>query len=190
MSKYIVYLRTNTVNGKQYVGQTNNFRKRENNWNSLKERYSNIILQNDREKYGLENFNTKILAEVDTQKEAWYFEKKFIKEYDTKYPNGYNMSDGGKTNAGRYVTDEIRENMSEAQKGKHNGEKNPMYGKPRPEDAGTPPKPIKVLKNDELVAIYPCINEAAKDLNLSRGNIYGCLKGVRKHTKGYTFELV
>ena len=84
---------------------------------------------------------------------------------------------------------ELRKHHSEVMKGKLSGEKNPMYGKPRPKGASVPPKPIKVFKNGELVAIYSCINEAARDLNLSRGNIFGCLKGIRSHTKGYTFEL-
>lgn len=87
-------------------------------------------------------------------------------------------------------TEEYKKKRSEIMKGRFAGEKNPMYGKPRPEGASVPPKPIKVFKEGELIAIYPCINEAARDLNLSRGNINSCLNGSRKHTKGYTFELV
>lgn len=86
-------------------------------------------------------------------------------------------------------SEEYRAKRSAIMKGKYSGEKNPMYGRPRPEGASVPPKPIKVFKDGELVAIYPCINEAARDLNLSRGNITSCLKGIRTHTKGYTFEL-
>lgn len=89
-----------------------------------------------------------------------------------------------------FNTEEYKKKRSEIMKGKFVGEKNPMYGKPRPEGGGTPPKPIKVFKEGELIAIYPCINEVARDLNLSRGNINSCLRGVREHTKGYTFELV
>lgn len=88
-----------------------------------------------------------------------------------------------------FNTEEYKKKRSEIMKGKLSGEKNPMYGKPRPEGGGKSPKPIKVFKDGELVAIYPCINEAARDLNLSRGNISSCLKGIRTHTKGYTFEL-
>ena len=88
-----------------------------------------------------------------------------------------------------FNTEEYKKKRSEIMKGKFAGEKNPMYGKPRPEGSSVPPKPIKVFKEGELIAIYPCINEAARDLNLSRGNINSCLNGSRKHTKGYTFEL-
>lgn len=117
MSKYIVYLRTNTVNGKQYVGQTNNFNKREKHWNSLKQKYANSYLCFDREKYGIKNFTVEILAEVETREEAWKLEQKYIKELNTLYPSGYNMCGGGKTNTGWYVTDEARKNISEAHKG-------------------------------------------------------------------------
>lgn len=88
-----------------------------------------------------------------------------------------------------YSDADMRKQISQRMKGRFAGEKNPMYGKPRPEGSSVPPKPIKVFKDGTIVAIYPCINEAARDLNLSRGNINSCLKGVRSHTKGYTFEL-
>ena len=86
--------------------------------------------------------------------------------------------------------EERRRHHSEIMKGRFSGEKNPMYGKPRPKGASVPPKQIKVYKNEELIAVYQSINEAARDLNLSRGNINSCLNGSRKQTKGYTFELV
>ena len=30
-----IYIRTNTMNGKQYVGQTSNFKRRERDWKNL-----------------------------------------------------------------------------------------------------------------------------------------------------------
>lgn len=93
--KYTVYLRTNTVNGMQYVGQTSNISARNSHFKSLKSRYSCEIFDSDRRKYGVDNFELKILAEVDTQEEAWELEQTFIKSYNTIYPNGYNVSSGG-----------------------------------------------------------------------------------------------
>lgn len=114
--KYTVYVRTNLVNGMQYVGQSGDFETREKQFNRIKQRYANKLLTKDRQEFGLENFSLKILAEVDTQEEAWELEKKFIKELDTKFPNGYNMGDGGKDSSGTKHTDESRENMSQASK--------------------------------------------------------------------------
>lgn len=89
-----------------------------------------------------------------------------------------------------FNTEEYIKKRSEIMKGKNAREKNPMYGKPRPEGGGKPPKPIKVFKEGNLIAIYNSVNEAARELKLSNGNIWSCLNGSRKHTKGYKFELV
>lgn len=113
---YTIYLRTNKINGKQYVGQSGDFETREKQFKRINQRYANKRLSEDRRKYGLDNFDLKILAEVKTQEEAWELERKYIKDLNTKYPNGYNMSDGGKTNANFLVSDDTRKKMSEAAK--------------------------------------------------------------------------
>lgn len=97
---YTVYLRTNKVNGKQYVGQTKDFKSREREWKCMKCRYANKVLAEDRHKFGLENWDLNILEECDTKEEAWEFEKKYIEKLNTKFPNGYNRAIGGRTNKG------------------------------------------------------------------------------------------
>ena len=120
---YTIYLRTNKINGKQYVGQSGVFKRREAQWRDLTTNYANNQLTEDREKYGLENFDVEILADVDTQEESWELEKKYILEYNTLHPNGYNVSTGG----GRGFTyqEERNKKISEATK----GENNYWYGK-------------------------------------------------------------
>ena len=117
--KYTVYLRTNLVNGKQYVGQTKDFQKREKDWNCLVNRYANFYLTEERKKYGLENFKTEILAEVDTREEAWDLEQKFVKELNTLFPNGYNKSYGGEKSTGYKHSKKQKEIWSEKRKGTH-----------------------------------------------------------------------
>lgn len=115
---YTVYLRTNKINGMQYVGQSGVFKARERQWRNLTNYYANNQLTEDRNKYGLENFDVEILAVVGTQEESWELEKKYILEYNTLYPNGYNVSTGG----GRGFTyqEERNKKISEAKKGKNN----------------------------------------------------------------------
>ena len=117
--EYTVYLRTNKVNGKQYVGQTCDFKQREKDFKCLKARYGSHYFTEERNKYGLDNWKSEVLAKVATQEEAWELEKQFIKQLNTKYPNGYNMSDGGKDSNGYKHSEEQRQKWSDNRKGKH-----------------------------------------------------------------------
>jgi group I intron endonuclease len=89
----VIYLRTCLANGKQYVGQTIDFKNREHQWKLLKWRYANQSLTEDRNKYGLDNFKTEILEECDIEN-IFDREKYYIEKYDTYY-NGYNETLGG-----------------------------------------------------------------------------------------------
>ena len=118
-----VYLRRNKVNGMLYVGQTIDLFKRERHWKCLKLRYGNQKLTEDREKYGVSAFDLVILNECNTQKELDRWEKHYIKFFNSTYPNGYNVSDGGKI--AFKCSDETKKKISEKNKGENNG----MYGK-------------------------------------------------------------
>lgn len=147
-----IYLRTNLVNGKQYVGQANDFKQREYDWKCLKNHYAGKLIYNARKKYGLENFKTEVLRECKTKDELNEWEKYYIKTLNTKVPNGYNLTDGGEgtlgvivsdetrkkmsdVKKGRHVSEETKKKISEAKKGKYVGESSPMYGRKRPEFA-------------------------------------------------------
>lgn len=106
--KYTIYLRTNTVNGKQYVGQTKDFKQREYNWYNTKWSYAGRLINNARNKYGTDNFITTILKECDTLDEANKWEMYYINKLNTKVPNGYNLTDGGEGSIGCIVSDETR----------------------------------------------------------------------------------
>lgn len=118
--KYTIYLRTNKINGMQYVGQTKDFKTRERDWNCIKSRYGSHYLTNERNKYGTENFDVKILAEVESREEAWELEQKFIEKLNTKYPNGYNMSYGGEKPFGYKHSEKQKQKWSNDRKGKRN----------------------------------------------------------------------
>lgn len=149
-----IYLRTNLTNGKQYVGQTTNWEEREYGWKT-RQKYSGGAIDNARNKYGLENFKTEVLKECSTQDELNYWEQYYIKELNTKVPNGYNITDGGGGMSGfkhrqediekisnamkgdknhfysKHHTDETKKRISEANKGIRNG----MFGKHLSEEA-------------------------------------------------------
>lgn len=179
--KYTVYLRTNLVNGKQYVGQTNDFKKKEFDWKCLTTKYANKTLTEDRQKYGLENFRTEILAEAETREEAWVLEQKYIKEFGSKYPSGYNMCDGGKTSKGSIFTNETKQNMSKAHIGKKLTEE--QKRKISKTLAGKLVNNTKLSKqvyqyslSGELIAIWPSTKECERN-GFTKQCIISCCNG-------------
>ena len=123
-----IYLRTNIVNGKQYVGQANDIDDRNRRWKNTKTRYAGELINNARAKYGIDNFKTDILRECQTQEELNEWEQYYIKKYNTKAPNGYNLTDGGEGISGYFFSEESKEKMSKAKQGKYTGENSWNYG--------------------------------------------------------------
>jgi group I intron endonuclease len=89
MNYNFVYITTNLVNGKQYVG--------DHSTNDLDDGYlgSGLLIQKSVSKYGKKNFERKIIKICETKEEAFNLQKKYINEYNTLSPNGYNISPKG-----------------------------------------------------------------------------------------------
>ena len=78
---YIVYKRTNNINGKMYIGQTE--QTLEGRWANGKGYRGSVKFYAAIQKYGAENFSHEILKENLTQEEADYWEEYYIKKFDT-----------------------------------------------------------------------------------------------------------
>lgn len=115
-----IYLATNQTNGAKYVGQTNDFsrRQKEHKYRTKNDKFHNAI-----QYYGFDSFKWDILqvfccstAELLRTKldEA---EMRYIKLFDT-YSNGYNLTLGGGGNKGQIHTIESRNKMSAKQRGR------------------------------------------------------------------------
>jgi group I intron endonuclease len=95
----VVYLVTNKVNGKRYVGWTS--KSLEVRWRQHSRRHSNCFaLHNAINKYGVESFTIEVLFTVPTKELATELEIEHIKIYNTISPNGYNLTSGGEGVAG------------------------------------------------------------------------------------------
>ena len=93
MSTYSVYIHTNKVNGKKYVGVTMN--SPEKRWNNGKGYKDNIHFSSAIQKYGWDSFEHFII-EVDSAELMYELEKRYIDFYHTIDPQfGYNKSLGG-----------------------------------------------------------------------------------------------
>lgn len=93
---YVIYCATNKVNDKSYIGQTFQFEKRRHDHFKKSEdkghkRPFHAALQN----HGRENFEWRILEEVDSLEAANEAEEFYIGYLNTLYPNGYNLVPGG-----------------------------------------------------------------------------------------------
>lgn len=91
---YLVYVHTNKINGKKYVGQSSNIVER---WrNGGKNYFSSIKFFRAIQKYGWENFTHEILYENLNKEAANKIERDLIRKYDS-INNGYNIQEGGKS---------------------------------------------------------------------------------------------
>lgn len=114
-----VYLITNNINGKIYVGK--------HSTDNLNDCYmgSGKLLKLAYNKHGIENFTKKILAFADTEEKLNWFERFYIKKYHCKDKSiGYNLTDGGDGvlgltpwNKGVSQSEETKKKISAARKG-------------------------------------------------------------------------
>ena len=142
---YTIYKHTNKINGKVYIGQTNQEPSRR--WKNGNGYRNQDYFWNAIQKYSWGGFEHEILFSNLTHDEADMKEKELISFYksnDRQY--GYNIANGGnsigkhseetkikikKASTGRKHTEETKEKMSKAKKGKESSFK----GKKHTEEA-------------------------------------------------------
>lgn len=120
MKYHYVYITTNMINGKQYVGD------RSCKCEPLNDSYlgsGRPLFENAKKKYGKENFKKEILEFFETKKEAFNAQEKYIKMYNTLNPNGYNISPKGGLNVNGCHSEETKNKIGNANKIKRKGRK-------------------------------------------------------------------
>jgi group I intron endonuclease len=107
-----IYLVTNNLNGKQYVGQTTVARNRIGHGNLIRRAYK---------KHGYSSFTYEpICAEIVDRPTLNFMERFWISVMASQVPNGYNIENGG-SDKGK-VTEETRKRMSVAFTGRVSSE--------------------------------------------------------------------
>ena len=109
MNKWVIYAHTLILDGRKYIGQTNDIKARwkPSAYKTCAKFYKAI------QTYGWENFTHEILYSDLTLEEANELEEKLITEYDT-INNGFNLEFGG-TN--HLHSQETKDKMSKTRKG-------------------------------------------------------------------------
>lgn len=114
---YVIYLITNLINNKKYVGQTQQGRE-ERRWleHFIYDVNDNKILHNAIRKYGSDNFEYKVIETDITEGLIDERERYYIKYYNTFYLNGqgYNMTEGGQGIHGYAHTKETKQRIKES----------------------------------------------------------------------------
>lgn len=112
-----IYIITNKINNKKYVGQSVDVLTR---WNqhkfSSRQKNTNIILYNAMAKYGIDNFSIETIENEIPISEIDGMEKYWIEKLNTLKPNGYNMTLGGEGSWGREVSESTKKKISKSQK--------------------------------------------------------------------------
>ena len=144
-----------------------------------------------------------------TQEELDEWEKYYIKLFNTLYPNGYNLTEGGN---GGVPCEETRRKISNANKGKLIGKKNPFYGKHHSEEnkikwsekkkgkhlseelkrklsksntnGKCSKKVLQFTLDGEFIREWPSVMECSRN-GYDFRNISACCRGERKSAYGF-----
>lgn len=112
-----IYIITNRLNGKPYVGQTRQRLKRRITEHKRDSSRGRLGIDFAIAKYGWENFTVEVL-EICPVKLLNEREMYWIRKLNSKSPNGYNLTDGGDGGRGYSPSQETRAKISAKMKGR------------------------------------------------------------------------
>lgn len=129
-----IYKITNKINGKCYIGETTkddpNKRWKQHK-NTIKKGMGCPALGLAVKKYGIENFEFSILI-ICFDSDRFFYEKEYIKKYNSYGENGYNMTYGGE--GGGFIGKKHTEETKKIIKEKTSGINNALFGKKRTQE--------------------------------------------------------
>lgn len=200
-----IYLITNLINNKQYVGQTTGKLSKRI---SAHFRLNKSAISNSIHKYGKENFKIEVLEETECLDTLNYLENYYIKQLNTMAPFGYNLHTGGNNHI---ASEQTRLKISKSKKGKPNSKlKNvkkseehkqklriAKLGKKQTKEhaknaaitrIGKRFKTIIAFNDKESITIVGIKN--VKNYGFDRARVHTCLKDPNIKHKNYYFKYV
>lgn len=113
---FYLYVITNNINKKKYIGQTINVEKRKHE-HYFSDSSGSKLVRRAIKKYGMENFDFQILCTSEKEEIIKELEIKIISSLNTMSPNGYNLTLGGEGTTGYKHTEKNKKIMSKLKKG-------------------------------------------------------------------------
>lgn len=210
---YCVYIHTNKINGKKYIGITS--QDPERRWKNGAGYKGCSYFYNAIQKYGWDNFYHDIVASGLSKEDACFLEMKYISELKTNQEEfGYNLLTGGSAGThsditkeklrkiflGRVFSDETKKRMKEAasKRGGHPQSKQArekmsrtMFGhevseKTRQKLRDANSISVVCVETNE---VFPSMDEAAKSVGLKKCSISAVIHGRNKTAGGFHWEL-
>lgn len=121
MTTGYVYLLRNRLNGKCYVGQTCDFDRRMAEHEYEAKSGSSFKIHQAIRKYGMENFDTKVLHSCQGEEQVVLEELNSLEIYYIRkfnsFVDGYNMTEGSRGSLGLHHTAEARQKIAKAREG-------------------------------------------------------------------------
>jgi hypothetical protein len=187
----IVYLATNTINKKVYIGQTTMTLNQRISCHRINKRCR--LFHRAIQKYGMDVFQWTTLAECVSKEELDQKEMYWIEKLNANNPVfGYNLKSGGAGN-GKH-SEETKKLLSDiAIKENRKPQINPMINlsveQRLYESAKRCGNPFEChTKDGVFVGQYISLGHAANDLGLQRCHIRNNLKGRKRTCCGYVFQ--
>ena len=197
---YKVYVHTNKLNGKQYIGITSKT-KVEHRWNSGRGYKENPHFYSAIMEYGWDNFSHDVIYDGLTEQEAKAIEVELIEKWRTQNPAfGYNMTSGGDGTSNCHPSQETRmklsiarskENLSEETlRRRSEGLKGRKFSEEHKRKIGDGnSKKIEMLSTDgNVIKTFRSARDAEVDLGISHSHISQCCHGTRRTAGGYQWR--
>ncbi len=163
----VVYLITNQVNGKIYVGSAKDFYHRWSRYRSLGRREQRVIARAIR-KHGFHQFEFQVLERVDNERDLIAREQHYIDLLQPLVPKGYNVSPTAGSCLGLTPSPSTRKLLSEAHMGK----------------IGHPVVQLNA-KTGAFVAEYQSVSAAARAVGIVGSHIQQVCQGEDVTAAGY-----
>ena len=208
---YTVYMHKNKLNGKVYIGVTNDVKRR---WRFGGCEYKPSKFWDAIQDFGWENFEHIILEAGLTEKEGEEREKHYISLYDSRNPDkGYNIAEGGRAGhlylehpkgmKGKHHSEEKKCAQSELMKklnaeGKcgavwKNGHPRGMLGKHQseafkqrlreiPPDQHPSARKVEILYPDGHKEQYGCLRYVSEKLGITESTLIKTIKSQKPYT--------